>query len=111
MALVTDQSNLFNFISFTTWKGQYSGSWGSQDFASSFADPNTTYIPTSVPLPFNTHTEPRLTHGFNTYYKLQGFNSSTNSYEVWFSMGSPLLVPPSGHTLSNIEVILTWIDR
>lgn len=111
MALVTDQNNLFNLIGFKDWKGQFSGSWGSQDFASSFATPESTYVPTIVPLPFNTRTEPRLTHGFNTYFKMQGYNSSSSQYEVWFSRSTPLLIPPSGNALSNIEIILTWIDR
>ncbi len=111
MALITDQSNLFNFIGSIAFTGQYSGSWGSQDLAGSFSEPGTPYAPTTAPLSFNTHTEPRLTHGFNTYFKMQGFNPVTNSYEVWFSKTSALLIPPSGNNLLDIEVVLTWIDR
>lgn len=112
MALITDESNLFNFIRSVFYSGQYSASWGSQDLANSFAKQNVVYAPTSQPLPYNTNApEILLTHGFNTYFKMQGFNASTNRYEVWFSTNKPLLIPPSGHTLSNIEIVLTWIDR
>jgi hypothetical protein len=107
MATITDESNQFNTIQFIAWNSQYSASQGSQDFMGQF---NTgVYDSTVVVVPFNTTI--LVTTTFNTYFKMQGFNTSTNSYEVWFSMGSPLLIPPSGHTLSNIEIVLTWIDR
>jgi hypothetical protein len=112
MALVTDESNLFNFIHGSFYTGQYSGSWGSQDLANNMGNTNVAYTPTVYPLAYNTNSPlTLLTHGFNTYFKMQGFNNSTNTYEVWYSTTTPLLIPPSGHTLSSIEVVLTWIDR
>ncbi len=112
MALITDQSNLFNFISSTFYRSQYSASWGSEDMAESFAGPDIDYSPTSYPLAYNTNApEILLTHGFNTYFKMQGFNVGTGTYEVWYSTNKPLLIPPSGNALSQIEIVLTWIDR
>jgi hypothetical protein len=107
MAIITDQRTLFNTIGNIAWTGQYGGSQGSQDFMGSFI--TDTYNSTVQVVQFNPTT--LVTRGFNTYFKMQGFNTSTNSYEIWFSMGSPLLIPPSGHTLSNIEIVLSWIDR
>lgn len=112
MATITDETNLFNLVSSIYYRGQYSASWGSQDFSGQFASTNVAYAPTSYPLPYNTNApEILLTHGFNTYFKMQGFNASTGAYEVWYSTNKPLLIPPSGHRLSNIEIVLTWIDR
>lgn len=109
MALITDESNLFSFVHPITWKGQYSASWGSEDFASSFTRASVTYVPTAQIIPFNNNAG--LTHGFTTYFKMQGYNESARRYEVWFSEATPLLIPPSGNRLSNIEIVLTWIDR
>lgn len=108
MALITDLNNLFNLVQTMEWNGQYSGSQGTQDFNSSFEFQNEYVSPVQI---VDTTSYAKLTHGFNTYYKLQGFNSTTGSYEVWFSRGEPLLIPPSGNLLSNIEIVLTWIDR
>ena len=107
MALVTDFSTLFNFIEFETWNGQYSGSLGSEDFSGAFT--NITYQP-SVQAGTLNSTE-LVTTGFNTYYKMQGFNTATGRYEIWFSREKPLLIPPSGNPLSNIEIVLIWVDR
>lgn len=52
-----------------------------------------------------------ITTGFNTYFKMEGWNPITNQYETWHSMGTPLLDPPSGNTLQNIGVVMTWTDR
>jgi hypothetical protein len=109
MALITDQSSLFNFIGMISYRGQYSGSQGTEDFASSFADSFTAYAPTVQTSELNSTA--LVTTGFNTYYKLQGFNASTGKYEVWYSKEKPLLTPPSGNILSNIEIVLTWVDR
>jgi hypothetical protein len=109
MALVTDQSSLFNFVILVPYRGQYSGSQGIQDFASSFAGPTTAYVSTIQTSELNSTA--LVTTGFNTYYKLQGFNASTGKYEVWYSKEKPLLTPPSGNILSNIEIVLTWVDR
>jgi len=106
MSTTTDLG-VFGNVLFKTWTGQYSGSQGIHDYQSNFV--TTAYNPSIQFVAFNPTT--RVTYGFNTYFKLQGFNTSTNRYEVWFSMGAPLLIPPSGHALSNIEVVLTWIDR
>lgn len=107
MALISDQNNIFNLIQLIAWKGQYSGSQGTQDFNNAFS--TVTYNPT-VKSEFFNSTE-LVTTGFNTYYKLQGYNSTTNEYEVWYSVGRPNLIPPSTNLLSNIEVVLVWTDR
>lgn len=109
MALVTDQSTFFNFISFVPYKAQYSGSWGTQDFSESFASDTSTYVSTIQSSDFQS--TDLVTTGFNTYYKLQGFNAATGRYEVWYSKERPLLTPPSGNILSNIEIVLIWVDR
>jgi len=106
MSTTTDLGTFGN-IFFKPWHGQYGGSQGMQDYQGNFI--TTTYNPSVQAVTFNSST--KVTNGFNTYFKLQGFNTSTNKYEIWFSMGAPLLIPPSGHTLSNIEIVLVWIDR
>lgn len=102
MSTVTDESTFFGFVSGIKWLGQYSASAGIQEM---------TNAPAQVTNVVNYISYAKLTHGFNTYFKMQGFNNTTQKYEVWFSTGSPLLVPPSGNRLSNIEVVLTWTDR
>lgn len=109
MSTVTDESAFFNFISFLPWPGRTMASQGTQDFAPNFTTTTVVYAP--VVSAVEIYSTNSLTHGFNTYYKMQGFNTATSRYEVWFSVGAPLLTPPSGHTLSNIEIVLTWIDR
>lgn len=107
MALITDGYTLFSFANTIGYKGQYSGSFGSQDFLSFFV--GATYV---TPSPIvNEDAIAKLTTGFNIYYKMEGYNTSTQQYENWHSMGAPLLVPPSGHTLTNISVVASWIDR
>jgi hypothetical protein len=110
MSTITDENTLFNFVQSLPWKGQYSASTGTQDMVGKFIVSTTlAYSPTISIVDQNSYA--KLTHGFNTYFKIQGFNISTGKYEVWFSTGTPLLIPPSGHALSNIGVIATWIDR
>ncbi len=112
MSTITDESTVFGLVTTKQWLGEYSASYGTQDFASSFNSPTTfVYASTSSVVNFNPSVGTALTHGFNTYFKMQGFNIATGQYEVWYSTSKPLLVPPSGHTLSNIQVVLTWIDR
>lgn len=108
MSTITDDNTLFNLVS-TAQLGKYSGSQGNQDFAGSFFTPSVVYSSTAQVTPYLSIA--KLNHGFNTYFKMQGFNTATGKYEVWFSTGQPLLLPPSGNPLSNIEIILTWIDR
>lgn len=103
MAIITDNSSFFNFVQGIDWTGQYSASLGTQDMQSNIA------IQTVSTVGYISYA--KLTHGFNTYFKMQGYNSNTQSYEVWFSTEKPLLIPPSGNNLSNIQVVLTWIDR
>lgn len=52
-----------------------------------------------------------LTTGFNTYFKMQGWDPATKQYEVWHSMNTPLLNAPSGKALQNITILFSWIDR
>ena len=107
MAIITDFNTVFGTIQPIAWLGKYAGSQGSQDFNGQFIVAG--YHSTIEVVDFSSNA--KLTHGFNTYFKLQGFNTTTGKYEVWFSKERPLLIPPSGNSLSNIEVILTWIDR
>jgi len=110
MAIALDQ-NIYGFLTFLEWNGQYAANAGNDDFSSFFETPTQTYGPSAQLVEYNSNLTGKLTHGFNTYFKMQGYNSSTQKHEVWFSTGKPLLTPPSGNTLSNIEVVLTWIDR
>lgn len=109
MSTVLDNPSLFispnNDATFKTWLGRYSGSQG----YSQLLDPAPTYVPDAQFLTVNSITH--LTTGFNTYYKMQGFNQATGQYEVWHSMGTPQILPPSGDPLINVQVISTWIDR
>lgn len=110
MAIVTDQNNLFNLVTMIRWNGTYSGSQGTQDFSSVFS--NEVYNPTIQSVQSTPFMSTDLvTTGFNQYYKMQGFNSATSKYEVWFSMGKPNYIPPSGNPLTGIEVVLAWVDR
>lgn len=102
MSIITDDSTFFGFISNIQWLGQYAASTGTQDITNAPAQ-------TTTVVDINSYA--KLTHGFTTYYKMQGFNNNTQRYEVWFSTGTALLQPPSGNRLSNIEVVLTWTDR
>jgi hypothetical protein len=105
MSTITDDSTFFGFNTFIGWRGQYGGSTGTQDYSTSLPTQTASLVA------FNPSVGTKLTHGFNTYFKMQGFNNAAQKYEVWFSTGTPLLIPPSGNKLSNIEVVLTWIDR
>lgn len=106
MPLVTDQSNVFNLVFFATFTGQYSGSQGIRDLSS---DVNPSGVSTSQNVAMDTTAN--VTPGFNTYYKMQGYNPITQQYEDWHSMGAPLIEPPSGHALENVSIVYTWIDR
>jgi hypothetical protein len=109
MSTVLDNPSLFlspnSDITFKTWFARYSGSQG----YSTLLDPAPTYTPDAQFSAVNTTSN--LKTGFNTYYKMQGFNKATGQYEVWHSMNTPQILPPSGDPLVNVQVISTWIDR
>lgn len=107
MAIVLDRSTIFNYIHTAGYTSQSTGSFGSVDVTNVLI--STFQIPTTVDVEFNT-TVP-ITPGFNTYYKMQGWNPILQVYEDWHSMGTPLLLPPSGNALENIGIIGTWTDR
>jgi len=44
-----------------------------------------------------------------TFYKMRGFNASTNSYEFWLAI-SPGQGPPSGASLTNITIAVVYND-
>jgi hypothetical protein len=44
------------------------------------------------------------------YYKMRGFYVAGSTYEVYVVAGQPSNIPPSGHTLENVEVVAAWID-
>lgn len=108
MSVITDESTIFSFVQSVKYTAQNSGSQGSQDFSTAFTNLNT-YVPVVNILDFNTTS---LTNTlFNTYFKVQGYNPITKTYETWHCRGTPLLLPPSGHNLLNISVIATWTER
>lgn len=78
-----------------------------QDFSNLLLSWNKLPFPSVAAL----NTTNKISTGFNTYYKMEGFNTNTNNYENWHSMGTPLLIPPSGNSLINISVVTSWIDR
>ncbi len=108
MATITDESTVFLIAQLTKYAATNAGNQGSQDFTSSFIDV-TGFVPMAELVAFNT-TEP-LTTGFNTYFKMQGYNPLTGTYETWHCRGTPLLLPPSGHNLVNISVVASWTER
>lgn len=107
MSTITDRA-LFNTSTLIAYTGTYSASQGTQDLSPQLKIQNA-YISTVSSVDFQT-TRP-VTLGFNTYYKMQGFNNTTGQYEVWHSVGTPILNPPSTNKLVNIEIIYSWIDR
>lgn len=110
MPLITVHSSIFNIVVQTSgYTAQVSNSFGNVDL-DLLSVTNESSISESVSgAAFNSIT--KITTGFNTYYKMQGFNTSTQQYENWHSMGTPLLSPPSGNVLTNISVVHTWQDR
>jgi len=107
MALITDQLSLLNFVYTGNYTGQSTNSLGTADL--------TTTLVNLIKIPFTQDTEVNttvnVTTGYNVYYKMQGYNPITQKYEDWHSMDAPLMDPPSGHTLENISIVGTWIDR
>lgn len=107
MALILDQSTLFNFIQYAGYTAQSTSSFGTEDLSG--------LLNGLVNIPFTKNTEfdttVPVTTGYNTYYKMQGWNPISKKYEDWHSMGTPLLEPPSGNALENIGIIGTWTDR
>ena len=95
-----------NVVSIVTYPGIYTGSQGMTPADIPLTVGNQSII-NSVALDITVHVSP----GYNTYYKMQGWNPLTQRYEDWHSMGTPLLIPPSGHTLENISIIGSWVDR
>lgn len=95
-----------DYVHIVGYSGIYAGSQGASDSSSSIVGTNISFI-NSVAL----DTTVNVTTGYNTYYKMQGFNPITQQYEDWHSMNAPLLDPPSGNALENIGIIGSWIDR
>lgn len=99
--------DIFSFVQFGGYTAQTSGTIGIEDF-SNIITPDPTF---SIIKVGKLNTTSNVTPGFNVYYKIQGYNSTTQKYEVWHSMGAPLMNPPSGNALTNVAVVATWIDR
>lgn len=106
MALITEFA-IFASINYVNYTGQSTNSYGTEDLYS--LSSGLVVIPFTRDAEFDT-TVP-VTTGYNTYYKMQGWNPATQRYEDWHSMGTPLISPPSGHVLENIGIIGTWVDR
>jgi hypothetical protein len=106
MALITDLSTVYNLVYQAGYTGQNSGSFGNQDLELLSGIVNQPLVSSGA---FNSIVN--VTTGFNTYFKMEGFNPITNQYENWHSMGTALMDPPSGHALTNISVIASWQDR
>lgn len=104
MAIITEIL-LTDILHSVRYAGIYAGSQGMSE-ANGIASSNVSVI-NNVAL----DTTINITPGFNTYYKMQGFNSTTQQYEIWHCMGEPLVDPPSGNVLENISIISSWQDR
>jgi hypothetical protein len=102
MSIVLD-TGLFGQVHFEIQTGLSSGSQGYLDMATS------PYVNVIHLVPLNTWSQ--LKPGYNTYYKLQGYNAATGVYEFWHCMNTPILTPPSGDTLLNVSIVATWTDR
>lgn len=105
MSTVLDQSSLFSDASFVGWKAQFSGSQGILQGIST----TPTYAPSAGFLGMDSVAP--LTTTFHIYFKVQGYNTATNSYETWHCRDVPIYLPPSGHNLQNVSIIASWIDR
>jgi hypothetical protein len=106
MSTITDDtvvSTISGSIHLESYSDQWAGSQGYSDLTPS------PFVGT-IHLGYPASTAP-LTTGFNTYYKLQGYNASTGQYEVWHCMNTVVFTPPSGHPLINVSVVSTWTDR
>jgi len=42
----------------------------------------------------------------NVIYKNHGWYSTGSVFEVWVTSGSPQTIPPSGHTLSDVDFVV-----
>jgi hypothetical protein len=42
----------------------------------------------------------------NVIYKNHGWYSTGSVFEVWVTSGSPQTVPPSGHTLADVDFVV-----
>lgn len=107
MPIVTDFSTLFTTVHYVKYTAQTTASQGTSDIQVTLI--GAAQIPLSTTSNIDVTT--KVTTGFHTYYKLQGFNPITQQYENWHSMDSPLLIPPSGNALQNVGIIGSWIDR
>lgn len=105
---INDEYTIFSTTHLEAYRGQYTGSQGNQDLSNIFIN-NGVYDPIVNVEDFNTTS--KITTGFNIYWKMEGFNPVSNKYETWHSMGTPLLIPPSGNALQNISILTMWIDR
>lgn len=43
--------------------------------------------------------------GVFRYYKMRGYYATGAAYETWVAIGAPSSSPPSGHTLTNVQVV------
>jgi hypothetical protein len=108
MPTITDESTIFLLAQPIRYTALYSGTQGSQDFTGIFSD-EVGFASVAQLVQFNTTIG--LTADFNTYFKVQGYNPLTGTYEVWHCRGTPLLLPPSGHSLLNVSVVASWKER
>lgn len=106
MATVTEIP-LLDFLHFVGYSGIYAGSQGVSDSATSALNPTNVSVINLVAL----DTTANVSNLFNKYYKMQGFNPSTQQYETWHCMNEPLLDPPSGNVLENVSIVSYWEDR
>lgn len=104
MATITEIT-LVDFLHAVGYSGIYSGSQGLSQ-ATGLAQTNVSVI-NSVAL----DTTINVSSGFNTYYKMQGWNPILQAYETWHCMNEPLVDPPSGNTLENVSIVSSWKDR
>lgn len=94
-------------IKIGNYSSQSAGSSGVLDLSASLTSSNAIPLETlgKVNTTFNT------TKPLNTYYKIEGFNEITQSFETWHCQNVIQIVPPSGNILVNVSVIAIWQDR
>lgn len=106
MAIIVELSP-GNVIKFGDFTGQSTGSTSVDDLSVSLISLG------SIPIEKigRVNSTLKTTNTLNTYYKVEGFNVSTQRFETWHCQNQVLLTPPSGNALVNVSIIAVWQDR
>jgi hypothetical protein len=49
-------------------------------------------------------------NALTVFYKMRGYYAAGTEYEIYIAEGAPSSIPPSGHTLTNVTIMASWID-